>query len=648
MSNMKEINDAKIHKKNMREKTAIANEIRYKKKSLENSPISRTVRTDDKIKANPNMKAVHEITPKERSYRKSPTINSISSFSNDDWTLKESPNFKMEHEYENLEDHNEYNILVKNKKNERQSQEINNIRRFKKYIIFKVTLAIIVLFIEKIIDIIYLIFVDFGIIDILLKIKNNSDIIIEKYNIFILASILIINGNILNNIVFYVNKINIESKRREETLIIPGVAPKIKIDNKKNGLIEMKNESKNMQNIKERIKIINEYNIININRKKKRNNENIGNINKLKEYIIIIKFIIILCSFISRIKSNKFNLYNISKITLKIKGTGYKYVLGIKNDNPSSEFSFKKKYYPNLIKINGNEKNDITYKYYFNQTDNFVELIWNNNINNCYSMFRRCYDIIEMDLSDFNTSEVTTMQWMFLSCSSLISLNLSNFDTSKVQSMQAMFSGCNNLEYINLKNFNENQLTEYRYMFDNVPSNIVVCIDERNTKILSKLPNINCRTIDCSDDWKLKQKKIISNNNCIDNCNTINEYEDTGKCVENCTNGAYIDDNNINKCKCELEKCLSCPPVALKNHLCTKCNNDYYPIENDESNIGEYINCYKEQPKGYYLDKSNSLYKKCYYSCETCEIEGNNITHNCLTCQYNFSVHINITAFSLF
>ena len=171
MSNMKEINDAKIHKKNMREKAAITNEIRYKKKSPENSPISRTVRTDDKMNANPNMKAVHEITAKERSYRKSPTINSISSFSNDDLALKESPNLKMEHEYENLEDPNEYNILVQNKRNERQSQEINNIRRFKKYIIFKVTLAIIVLFIEKIIDIIYLIFADLGMIDILLKIK---------------------------------------------------------------------------------------------------------------------------------------------------------------------------------------------------------------------------------------------------------------------------------------------------------------------------------------------------------------------------------------------------------------------------------------------------------------------------------------------
>ena len=215
MSNMKEINDAKIHKKNMREKTAIANEIKYKKKSPENSPISRTVRTEDKIKDNPNIKAVHEITAKERSYRKSPTINSISSFSNDDLALKESPIFKMEYEYENLETPNEYNILVQNKRNERQSQEINNIRRSKKYIIFKVTLAIIVLFID-------LIFADFGIIDILPKIKIDSDIII-----FILASILIINGNILNNIVFYINKINIESKRREETLIIPGVASKI-------------------------------------------------------------------------------------------------------------------------------------------------------------------------------------------------------------------------------------------------------------------------------------------------------------------------------------------------------------------------------------------------------------------------------------
>ena len=169
ISNMKEINDIKIHEQNMKEKTVISNKIRYKKKSFENSPVSRTVRIDDKIKANPNIKEVNEITAKERSYRKSPKINSISSFSNDDWALKESSNLEMKHEYKNLGDNNEYNILVKNKKNERQSQEINNIRRFKKYIIFKVALAIIVLFSGKLIGIIYLIFAGFGIIDIIAK-----------------------------------------------------------------------------------------------------------------------------------------------------------------------------------------------------------------------------------------------------------------------------------------------------------------------------------------------------------------------------------------------------------------------------------------------------------------------------------------------
>ena len=32
------------------------------------------------------------------------------------------------------------------------------------------------------------------------------------------------------------------------------------------------------------------------------------------------------------------------------------------------------------------------------------------------------------------------------------------------------------------------------------------------------------------------------------------------------------------------------------------------------------------------MDKDESLYKKCYDSCETCEIQGNNIAHNCKKC----------------
>ena len=47
-------------------------------------------------------------------------------------------------------------------------------------------------------------------------------------------------------------------------------------------------------------------------------------------------------------------------------------------------------------------------------------------------------------------------------------------------------------------------------MFYNVPQNIVICINEMNTrtKIFPQIKNIAYYTIDCSDDWKLKQKKI--------------------------------------------------------------------------------------------------------------------------------------------
>ena len=32
------------------------------------------------------------------------------------------------------------------------------------------------------------------------------------------------------------------------------------------------------------------------------------------------------------------------------------------------------------------------------------------------------------------------------------------------------------------------------------------------------------------------------------------------------------------------------------------------------------------------IDKNASLYRKCFYSCETCKIDGNENTHHCLKC----------------
>ena len=109
-------------------------------------------------------------------------------------------------------------------------------------------------------------------------------------------------------------------------------------------------------------------------------------------------------------------------------------------------------------------------------------------------MFYGCTTLNNLNLSNFDTSKVTDMQYMFCSCTPLISLNLSNFDTSKVTSMYYMFYNCTNLEYINLENFDETKLTSYNNMFYNVPDNVVICINEDKTKnkIFSLIKNKKC------------------------------------------------------------------------------------------------------------------------------------------------------------
>ena len=278
-------------------------------------------------------------------------------------------------------------------------------------------------------------------------------------------------------------------------------------------------------------------------------------------FIMVINYILILSLLIqtkSR-KEMKFKIFHFSKITFKIKGIGYNNIFGIETN-----YAFKRQYYPNEIYINGYKQNNITHSYYFNLTDNFVELIWNNSIANCWNMFRRCYNITEFNLSNFDTSQVTSTGGMFLYCSSLTSLdvsnfntsqlvdvncmfqgcsslttlNLSNFDTSKIWymdnffyccssltsldlsnfdtsqltklKMNNMFYGCENLEYINMKNYVTNNLflETYSNIFSNVSKNIVICINEKqNSTILSQISNIKCSILNCSDDWKSNQKK---------------------------------------------------------------------------------------------------------------------------------------------
>ena len=253
-------------------------------------------------------------------------------------------------------------------------------------------------------------------------------------------------------------------------------------------------------------------------------------------------------------------------------------------------------------------------------------------------MFCFCTKLTSLNLLNFDTTNVEDISNIFNSCELITSLNLSNFNILKITNMNDMFDGCKNLLYLNMKNFDKIILTTTVSIMDMVPDNIFVCGDIDIISPQIRMGDRKCYTIDCSDNWQQIQKRIINNssNACIDSCENDNiyKYEYNGKCYQNCSNGFYVD-NNKKYCKCKVNKCKICTSVALELNRCNKYNDNYYPKENNETNYGEYIECYKEI-KGYYLDINYLIFKKCFNTCEECAIEGNSENHNCLICDKNF------------
>ena len=86
------------------------------------------------------------------------------------------------------------------------------------------------------------------------------------------------------------------------------------------------------------------------------------------------------------------------------------------------------------------------------------------------SMFSAMYNLATLNISHFDTSKVTDMAGMFYSVSTLNTLNLSNFDTSQVTDMNHMFYNMSNLTTINLSSFDTSKVTNMGYIFAGVSS----------------------------------------------------------------------------------------------------------------------------------------------------------------------------------
>ena len=130
------------------------------------------------------------------------------------------------------------------------------------------------------------------------------------------------------------------------------------------------------------------------------------------------------------------------------------------------------------------------------------------NVTNMHAMFYGMSNLTNLNLSNFDTSKVTDMAGMFANMPNLVTLNLSSFDTSKVIVMNSMFYNMSRLTALDLSNFNTPQVTDMNHMFYNTSNLTALNLSSFDTsKVknmahmfheMSKLTTLNLSNFDTS------------------------------------------------------------------------------------------------------------------------------------------------------
>ena len=148
------------------------------------------------------------------------------------------------------------------------------------------------------------------------------------------------------------------------------------------------------------------------------------------------------------------------------------------------------------------------------------------NVTNMSRMFHEVQFVENLNLSSFNTSKVTTMHSMFkmMKC---CQPNVSTFDTSNVTDMKSMFSYTSLHKTLDLSNFNTSKVVTMRSMF-NCCFNLRQLIENFDTSNVTDMTNMFhfCRgleRISNIENWNVS--KVVSFIGMFYKCEDIEELD---------------------------------------------------------------------------------------------------------------------------
>ena len=160
------------------------------------------------------------------------------------------------------------------------------------------------------------------------------------------------------------------------------------------------------------------------------------------------------------------------------------------------------------------------------------------NVTNMNYMFCGCSSLTSIDLKNFNTSNVTNMNRMFYNCSSLTSIDLSSFNTSNVTSMSYMFEGCSSLTNLDLSSFNTSNVTDMDFMFYNCSSLTSMDVSGFNTSKVTDMEYMfrNCSSLTSLDLNNFNTSKVTNMDSMFFSCSSLKSLDLNNFNTSNVTN----------------------------------------------------------------------------------------------------------------
>jgi len=164
-------------------------------------------------------------------------------------------------------------------------------------------------------------------------------------------------------------------------------------------------------------------------------------------------------------------------------------------------------------------------------------------VRNTYCMFHSCTGLTTLDVSNFDTSSISSsMAYMFYNCSGLTELDVSGFDTSNATSMSNMFYNCRGLTELDVSGFDTSNVTSMASMFYNCRGLSKLDVSDFDTKKVTNMSGMfyYCNGLTELDVSGFNTSKVTNMTSMFYYCSGLTELDVSGFNTSNVTNMATM------------------------------------------------------------------------------------------------------------